>query len=497
MTQIDFPVFVASWNELQGMSTPRLHFRMSAWLAERWAQGDRRLLLLAFRDSGKSTLVGLFCAWLLACDPNLRILVLAADHALARKMVRNVKRIVERHPLTRGLKPTKVDEWASDQFTVARPREFRDPSMLARGIGANITGSRADVVICDDVEVPNTSDTARKREDLRARLDETDFVLVPGGLSIFVGTPHTYHSIYAAEPRTAAGEAVPYLYGYARLEVPVIDAAARSAWPERFPLGRIEAMRERAGPNKFASQMLLMPVDLADGRLDPDKLCHYDAELDYREGNGEALLFLGDRRLVSATCWWDPAYGAPGRGDASVVAAVFTDEDGGYWLHAVEYLEHDPRAVQAVDEATQLCRQAVQVVRRNFLPAITLETNGLGRFLPGLLRREMSAAGIEAAVIEHTSTRPKDLRILDAFDAVLAAGRLHAHRRVWDTPFVSEMREWRPAAGVRDDGLDAVAGCLLAEPVRLPRRARTWGAGRRRSWRVGARPVAARTDFRP
>ena len=59
-------------------------------------------MLLVFRNAGKSTLVGIFCAWLLLNDPDLRILVLAAEHDLARKMVRNVKRIIERHPLTRG-----------------------------------------------------------------------------------------------------------------------------------------------------------------------------------------------------------------------------------------------------------------------------------------------------------------------------------------------------------------------------------------------------------
>jgi hypothetical protein len=45
-----------------------------------------------FRNAGKSTLVGIFCAWLLLNNPDLRILVLAAEHDLARKMARNVKR---------------------------------------------------------------------------------------------------------------------------------------------------------------------------------------------------------------------------------------------------------------------------------------------------------------------------------------------------------------------------------------------------------------------
>ena len=85
--------------------------------------------------------------------------MLAGDFALAKKMVRNAKRIIERHSLTAGLKPALSDHWASDQFTVKRRAELRDPSMLAKGIAANITGLRADIVICDDVEVPNTCDT--------------------------------------------------------------------------------------------------------------------------------------------------------------------------------------------------------------------------------------------------------------------------------------------------------------------------------------------------
>ncbi|MEQ9556210.1 MAG: phage terminase large subunit [Rhodospirillales bacterium] len=181
MPPVNFAVFVVLWNNLQGLNTPDLHIRMAQWLQGERQAGHRELLLMAFRNSGKSTLVGLFCAWMLWRDPDLRIMVLAADLALARKMVRNVKRIIERHPLTRHLKPPRADQWASEQFTVNRRAELRDPSMLARGIGANLTGSRADVVICDDVEVPNTCDTAPKRADLRARLAEIEYVLVPGG----------------------------------------------------------------------------------------------------------------------------------------------------------------------------------------------------------------------------------------------------------------------------------------------------------------------------
>ncbi|MGE5503268.1 MAG: phage terminase large subunit [Actinomycetota bacterium] len=487
---VDFAEFVWVWNQRLDQTTPRHHLKMARWLARHWHGAERELLLMAFRNSGKSTIVGLFCAWVLSLDPNLRIMVLAADFALAKKMVRNVKRIVERHPLTEGLKPRRREQWASDQFTVNRPGELRDPSMVAKGIGANITGSRADIVICDDVEVPNTCDSAPKRADLRERLGEIEYVLVPGGLQLYVGTPHSFYTIYAAEARLETGESRPFLDGFARLEIPLVDGRGRSAWPERFPPERIGAIAKRTGPNKFDSQMMLRPVNIADGRLDPDRLRLYDAGLDYAEGNGVPLLTLGGRRLVSAACWWDPSYGAPGKGDSSVVAAVFTDEDGGYWLHRVAYLTHDPARTD-VDEATQLCRQVAAFVAELYLPAVTLETNGVGRFLPGLLRRELAARGTPCAVVETASKRAKDARIVEAFDAPLAAGALHAHRSVWNTPFIAEMREWQPGGKSRDDGLDAVAGCLLAQPVRLSRPTRPAG---RPDWRPGG-GLAAETSF--
>jgi len=489
MTDVAFLEFVQVWNDRQNLSSPDLHRQIVDWLAENWARGRRELLLMAFRNSGKSTLVGLFCAWLLYRNSDLRIMVLAADLALARKMVRNVKRIIERHPLTADMKPGRADQWAADQFTVNRDAELRDPSMLARGVEANLTGSRADVVICDDVEVPNTCNTAPKREDLRQRLDEIDYVMVPGGTQLYVGTPHTFDTIYAAGEET-------YLTGFERLELPLLDEHGNSRWPERFPADRIEAIRKRSGPNKFASQMLLQPMDLADGRLNPDRLRLYNAELEYREGNGEAVLMLAGRRLVSASCWWDPSYGSPGKGDGSVIAVVYTDDHGDYWLHRVAYLTHDSALAEAQAEAIQMCVQVARFVGDHYLASVTIETNGVGGLLPGLLRRELETAGVVAGVVGKASHVAKDQRIIDAFDAVLAAGMLHAHHSVWETPFIAEMREWRPAVSCRDDGLDAVSGCLLSEPVRLPKRAPPGGDPvRRPPWRPGGQGFKARSDF--
>ena len=101
----EFTEFLWVWNRECGQGTPALHRRIARWLDARDTASDRRLLLMAFRGAGKSTLVGLWCAWLLHRRPETRILVLAADAALAVRMVATVRRILERHPLCRHLLP--------------------------------------------------------------------------------------------------------------------------------------------------------------------------------------------------------------------------------------------------------------------------------------------------------------------------------------------------------------------------------------------------------
>ena len=85
------------------------------------------------------------------------------------------------------------------------------------------------------------------------------------------------------------------------------------------------------------------------------------------------------------------------------------------------------------------------------------------------LAADAVSVSIACAVREMTSRVPKDQRILGALDPVLAGRRLSAHESVFRTRFAQEMAGWRPGApGQADDALDAVAGCILAEPVRLP-----------------------------
>ncbi len=456
---VSFRQFVWLWNHRQGLGTPDLHLEIASWLEAAWRRGDERLLLMVFRDAGKSTLVGLLCTWLLTINPNLRILVVAAEQVLATKMVRNVRGVIEAHPIAKALLKPASGAWASDQLTVCRPMELRDPSMLARGIGANLTGARADFIVCDDVEVPNTVGTLTKREELRRRMAELSFILVPGGVQLCIGTPHAHDTIYA-DPASRPPDKRPFLAGFRRLVLPILDPLGQSRWPERFPVPKIRDLEREVGPLRFRAQMMLEPVDLREVRLDATRLVPFEAELEVTTTNRRRRLTLDGVELKAVNCWWDPAFGSRG-GDGSVVAVVFADVDDGYWCVDLVYLRHDAALAEQIDEATQLCRQVIAIAQRHHCPFVTLENNGIGRFLPGLLRKTIRAANVSLVVREHTAKRNKDQRILEAFDPVLAARSLRVHARVLETPLLEEMRNFVPGTTNRDDGLDAIASCIL------------------------------------
>ena len=192
----EYNQFLDSWNSVLGLTTPEHHHTMTNFLCD-VVNGDvRRGLMMAFRHSGKSTIVGIFAACTLFLHPNTRILILSAETHLATRMVMHIRNILENHSWCVDMIPKNKREWAENKITINRPIGIREPSVVCQGITGNITGLRADLIICDDVEVPNTCNTMRKRAALRERLRELDFILSPKGSMIYIGTPHTMDTIY-------------------------------------------------------------------------------------------------------------------------------------------------------------------------------------------------------------------------------------------------------------------------------------------------------------
>lgn len=165
-------------------------------IAHNLQYGPRRAVVQAFRGVGKSWLTVAFVLWLLFLNPQLKIEVVSASGKLAEDWVRFGKDILIGMPLLQHLKPKRGQRDKATIFDVGPANPSKDPSLKAAGIDGQITGSRADVIVVDDVEIPKNAFTAHLREKLGESVKEFDAILKPGGRVIFLGTPQHEASIY-------------------------------------------------------------------------------------------------------------------------------------------------------------------------------------------------------------------------------------------------------------------------------------------------------------
>lgn len=483
-----FQEFFLVWASLQGWEVPKVHFDIMDFLVNHKKWQNNIGVLQVFRGVGKSTITGLFIVWMLTQDPTLRFLVLSADKKTATKITLDVANIMRVHPLAKHLHGEENINRA-DALYVRGFKDARTPSVTSWGVLSNIVGSRADWIIYDDTEVEKNTRTETERENLRTKLLQPTHILVPGGFELFIGTPHAYESIY---PEILGEVETDFRIrdGASSLKIPVIENLSGEfpnfdgdpIWPERFP---IEEIRKRASGSgtkgHFMSQYLLLPYNPDDTVLDPTLISTYSHELSTYQANGGVVARIGDTRVVSATCFWDPALSTVTTDD-SVLAVVFTTEDGHYYIH---------RTVQLTGDPDEQCRQIVRVMKELDLPHVVIETNGIGNFLPAILRKHMAGTGLTCE--GKATTQSKLQKIMEAYDVRLSGGFLHAHKSVMDSRFRTQLRDFsaKTVNRSKDDYIDAVAMCILSQPIRL--RAGHYGS-RGQSWAVGASTVEVEMD---
>lgn len=247
----------------------------------------------------------------------------------------------------------------------------------------------------------------------------------------------------------------PFLQGYQKLKIPIADAAGNPAWPEKFPPAAIAQLREVVGPRHFAAQMMLEYIAPDRARLDPDALDIYDAEFDLRTAK------IDGASMTGAAIYWDPSSGRK-KSDGSVCVMIYRDDKNRHiYIHDVLYLVVGDEELHPL---ARQCEMVLEFMARHHMRRITIETNGIGNALPEIMRDVAMRRGASVVVNKIANHANKADRILNAIEPVLTTGRLHAHRRVTQTPLIAEMIGWMPVgATTHDDGLDAVAGAICAE----------------------------------
>ena len=252
-------------------------------IADYLQSNEKRLVIEAFRGVGKSWITSAFVCHQLLLNPQRNILVVSASKSRADDFSTFTQRLIAEMPLLEHLQPHDNQRASKVSFDVGPAQASHAPSVKSMGITGQLTGSRADLIIADDVESANNSQTQLMRDRLSETVKEFDAIIKPKvGRIIFLGTPQTEMSLYnSLEERGFKTKIWPALYptnvqrvGYGQKLADIIDkegAEGDPTDPKRF--NELDLMERLAsyGRSGFNLQFML-DTTMSDANKYPLKL---------------------------------------------------------------------------------------------------------------------------------------------------------------------------------------------------------------------------------
>ena len=193
--QDDFKLFLqALWDQLDLPQPTRAQYAIADYIQH----GPKRLQVQAFRGVGKSWITGAFVLWTLFKNKEKKIMIISASKERADNMSIFLQKLIIETPWLNHLQPKSDDaRWSRISFDVnCSPHQA--PSVKSVGITGQLTGSRADLMVLDDIEVPGNSMTEMMREKLLQLCTEAESILTPHDNSriMYLGTPQTTFTVY-------------------------------------------------------------------------------------------------------------------------------------------------------------------------------------------------------------------------------------------------------------------------------------------------------------
>lgn len=167
-------------------------------MARTLMEGDKRLLIEAFRGVGKTYITGAYVSWRLLRNPNEKILIVSQSGPHSDAIAQFIRRLILDLPLLDHLKPSADMRNSIKSFDVMGCEVTVQPSVKSLGITSQLQGNRASILISDDVEGLQNSATEQMRAKLLSTVAEYDAILQTDREAqiIMLGTPQSGESIY-------------------------------------------------------------------------------------------------------------------------------------------------------------------------------------------------------------------------------------------------------------------------------------------------------------
>lgn len=473
--------------------------------------GPKRRTICAFRGIGKSTLSSFYLLWRLFNNPEEKCLIVSASMSRAEAMTAWMLKTIAEVPWLQHMLPDSHDgRYSRIAFDIGTCKYIeQSPSVKAAGITGQITGSRASIILADDVETVTTALTQVQREKLKGAINEFEAVIKPGDGSeiIFLGTPHSAtDSIYFAlkrelnydmrmYPARVPQDLTPYNDCLAQVIQSQVGVRHGKPTDTRFNEDELLQRELSMSPMQWKLQFQL-DASLSDTERFPLR-CGDLMIMPLDQYLPEVLMYdcaKGDRIDDLPCCGMahDPTYFRPRQAEGSIAAAecatvMALDPSGGgsdEFAYAVVkshggnfFVCEVGGKLGGTDEA--FWQKLAAVAKKYHVNEILVETNfgGLSVY-EQVLKPYLIKADAACRIEPIRSNQRKELRIIDTLAPIMQTHRLVVDRRVVedDNKIVREAKDEKGIAYslffqlsrithdrnclLHDDRLDVTAMCV-------------------------------------
>jgi len=459
----DFRVFLTLvWRELDLPKPTRAQLAIAEYLQH----GPKRLQISAFRGVGKSWITAAFVLWTLFVDPDRKIMVISASKERADNFSIFCQKLILDIDWLQHLGPKSDDQrWSRISFDVGPAKPHQAPSLKSVGITGQLTGSRAHLLVYDDVEVPSNSATDMQREKLLQLVTEGESILTPDDDAriLFLGTPQSTFTIYrklaerAYKPFVWPARYPKSLSGYEGLLAPQIvediEQGVERGSPTDTRFSDLDLLEREAamGRSNFQLQFMLdtslsdaekFPLKFSDlivTPLGPECAERYawssDPRYMIKELNPVGLpgdRFYGPMYIDAGICEYsetivsvDPS----GRGADETVATVLSSANGYIFVRDM-FACRDGYSDDTL-------RRIITLGKKYHATRLLVESNFGDGMICELFKRHLIQMQAGMDVEEVRATSRKEERIIDTLEPVMNQHKLIIDPKVWEYDYAS------------------------------------------------------------
>ena len=333
-----------------------IHREIFRWMEEYTIFGrgedlaSNKLIMLP-RAHLKSHMVATWCAWMITRHPEITILYLSATAELAETQLFAIKNIIESRVYQQffpeyinpqdGLR----EKWSQRKITIDHIARagIRDATIATAGLTTNTTGWHADIIVADDLVIPENAYTEDGRESVSKKASQFTSIRNPGGFTIACGTRYFPTDIYYTwkeqvyDVYNDEGDKIDRKPVWEIKEFAVEENGV-FIWPRTVRkdgkafgfdwkvLARIEA--EYSDKVQFYAQYYNDPNDPSSNRISTDKFQYFNPRYLKKEGN---RWFYNHKRLnIYAAV--DFAFSLSSDADYSAIVVIGIDSDSNIFV---------------------------------------------------------------------------------------------------------------------------------------------------------------------